>query len=136
MPVNLEAASAAPVSSGTGIAGADVNKNGIRDDLEQMLKTHYPGKAKRHAASLVLKGIRKGLVSDGSKEAAFKAVVSVDRALDCMDEVAGPARGAIENSFLRDRMLDTPQRIEAWDQLTNEAAGQRAPTEFDHPCRQ
>lgn len=106
------------------LQGPDRNGNGVRDDLEALLDSRYSNTAERNSAIQVLKRMRNGLAATGSVESAFNAAVSLNKAFDCLYSVVGLDRGIKESEFLRDQMMNTPERIRAWLTFNDNLAGQ------------
>lgn len=124
-----------PVPGLARLLGPDANGNGVRDDLESMLDSRYGGSPnKRNAAIQVLTSMRAGLAATGSTETAFAALQSYHKAYDCMVETAGVKQGIEEAAFLRDRMLDSRERVKAWILLGNKVAGQSIPVGTSNAC--
>lgn len=124
-----------PVPGLARLLGPDANSNGVRDDLEPMLDDRYGSSPNmRNAAIQVLSSMRAGLGATGSTETAFAALRSYHKAYDCMVEVAGVKQGIEEAAFLRDRMLDSRERVKAWILLGNKVAGQSIPVGTSNPC--
>lgn len=117
------------------LQGPDANGNGVRDDLEPLLNTRYAtSPALRPPAMQVLLAMRKAIVSTSTVESAFAAALLTNKALDCMVSKAGVSAGIKENEFLRDQMMNTRERVQAWLDFSNKLAGQSAPIGVQVPC--
>lgn len=124
-----------PIPNGALIQGPDANGNGVRDDLEPLLNTRYAtSPALRLPAVQVLSAMRKAIVSASTVESAFAAALVTNKALDCMVLKGGVSAGIKENEFLRDQMMNTKERVQAWLDFSNKLAGQSAPIGVAVPC--
>lgn len=116
------------------LQGPDADENGVRDDLEPMLDTRYTDIAQRNAAIQILKNMRNSFGATGSVESAFNAILSLNKAFDCMFSLVEPEQGETEISFLRDEMMNSRERITAWINLANMVAGQSVPIGRNNAC--
>jgi hypothetical protein len=122
-----------PVPAQDLLQGPDANGNGVRDDLEPILDTHYTTDTVRNAAIQVLKNMRNGIVT-GSTESAFNAMRSLNKAFDCMYSVVGADQGGSEIDFLRDQMMNTRERVQAWINFSDKLSGQSLPVGTTNAC--
>ncbi len=124
-----------PPPSLRALQGTDDNNNGVRDNLEALLKKRYAGnRSEQKAATQVLKQMRNGLGATGSAEASLKTLISLNKAFDCMRTVMGLDRKITESEFLRNQMINTQERSEAWIAFMNMNAGQSVPIRFRNAC--
>ncbi len=115
------------------IQGPDSDGNGVRDDLDPIIFDRYENEQEYAAAIKVVKNMREATITD-TVESAFNAQLSLNKALHCMYTSAGDDNARSELEFLRDQMMNTRKRIEAWIRYTNLLSGQSFPIEFDNPC--
>lgn len=67
------------------VAGIDANANGVRDDVEAYIATHYSNPAQRAAVLQFAAVTQAAMVVDKADLAAAKAIsVRVDRAINCL----------------------------------------------------
>jgi hypothetical protein len=116
------------------ILGPDADNNGVRDDLEPILDARYPNDSERNAALQVLKNMRNSLAT-GSRESGFQATIGLFKSFECMYTTIGDDDLAAEEiDYLRDIMMDTRKRVEAWVQSKEKLSGMTLPGEFNNPC--
>ena len=124
-----------PVTELEQLQGPDFDQNGIRDDLEPIIDSRYESdETLKRAATQVLRGMRDSLGSTGSVESAFNAMIEVHKAYDCLESVIGTEQSEEEAFFLRDLIMDSRERIEAWLELSQKIAGQSIPIGVANPC--
>lgn len=68
------------------VAGIDANANGVRDDVEAFIATHYSNPAQQAAALQFAATIQAAMVVDKANLAAAKAIaIRISRAINCLD---------------------------------------------------
>lgn len=124
---------AQPVPNLELLQGPDANDNGVRDDLEPVIASRYASVVERNAASQVLKNMR-SILAEESTEPVLIAARSLHRSFDCLYETFGTDKAEEEVLFLRNLMIDNPDRISAWTGITEKMAGQSVPVGSADPC--
>lgn len=124
-----------PAPNTASLLGPDLNRDGIRDDLEPIIQARYRDNPKMLAAAKQqLRAMQVGLVATQSAEEARAAVINLNRSLNCLVDVIGWEKAEEEASFLRDAALNTKDRIIAWVASNELLAGQTAPLRVLNPC--
>lgn len=121
--------------SASDLLGADLEGDGIRDDLEPIIQARYRDRPKMLAAAKQqLRAMRVGLAATQGPTYAFDATLVLIRSLKCILEVVGHEKGEKEANFLRDATLNTKDRVRAWIASGDLLAGQVVPTSAPNPC--
>lgn len=124
-----------PVPGVNQLMGPDLDGNGVRDDLDPMIDLRYRDDAEaKGAATQVLGSMRRGLASTGSVQSAFDATVVIHRAYDCLESVMGTDQSEQEAFYLRDLMMNSKARVQAWIGLSDLLAGQSIRIGSPNPC--
>lgn len=128
------------ISSDQDLGGSDNNNNGVRDDIEAAVISHYSASAKQQAAAFqILSAYRTALLNQDSAEDAFNSVSGFLQAQACMGNILGALTGNYdayeqEARYLENTMLDNKDRIKAWLQLGDKVAGQVFMDSEGEPC--
>lgn len=126
---------AQPIPGGSQLVGPDLDGNGVRDDLDPVIDSRYGNDAEaKDAATQVLASMRRGLMSTGSVQSAFDATVAIHYAYDCLESVMGTDQSEQEAFYLRDLMMNSRERAQAWIKLSELIAGQSIPIGSPNPC--
>ncbi|AEJ00970.1 hypothetical protein Nit79A3_1113 [Nitrosomonas sp. Is79A3] len=129
-----------PIISDDGLGGSDNNNNGVRDAIEANVTFHFNSSARQQAAAFqVLAAYRTALLNQGTVQEAFDSVSNYFKAEECMKNIMGAFTGNYEaykqgSNYLRNIMLDNKDRIKAWLQLGDMAAGQVFSDPVGQPC--
>lgn len=126
---------AQPVPAANQLSGPDLDGNGVRDDLDPVVDSRYGNDVQQKgAATQVLASMRRGLAATGSVQSAFDATVVIHRAYDCLESVMSTDRFEQEARHLRDLMMNSRERVQAWINLSELLAGQSIPIGSSNPC--
>ena len=124
-----------PAPNTASLLGPDLNRDGIRDDLEPIIQARYRDTPKMLAAAKQqLRAMQSSLAATQSASDAFNAVLVLNKSLDCVMAVLGVEAGAAEIHFLRGAALNTKERVLAWLASAELLAGQVAPGSGSEPC--
>lgn len=109
-----------------GVAGADVDGNGVWDYIDQYIDTKYPGAADdqlRSASRQYARAVQGGILNPDSKQMSLQYATDSDRATECVFHL----RPDDANSILADlesAILNTESRSKAFLMFSEQSAGQ------------
>lgn len=109
-------------SSAQTIAGADDNKNGVRDDVDRYIRLRFNEPVKAKAMTQLAAAIQNALLQNGTAEKAQEATRVWFRALQCVEQTLGES-GYYESKRLTAEMLNSELRSKAYAQHEMHSGG-------------
>jgi hypothetical protein len=116
------------------VGGIDVNKNGVRDDIEDFIVKTYPDPKQRAAMMQYAAGVQNALLNSSTKQAAFFSSQRVYRSLDCVILILGEKDFAKKTDEILAMMLNTRNRAKAYVTARSASGGQVYDTGVKNPC--
>jgi hypothetical protein len=125
----LEASGEIPkLERGNALVGADINANGVRDDVEAIINSSYPSSIQRAAAMQTAKAMQNALTVDKADSLAVKAADrEISRGINCVysnfDGANGSKQPAQVVQELEAITTNTKQRLLAYLQFNKALDG-------------
>jgi hypothetical protein len=104
----------------------DADHNGVRDDIEEVIKRSYPEGEQRRAFFQYAHAEQKFLSAGGSPAGARQGIQDIDKAIQCLRAKA-PAQYKIQSKQLLALLLNTPENFSAYALATKNFGGQVIP---------
>ncbi len=125
----LEATNALPkLDRSTTLSGADLNANGVRDDIDNYITSMYTSHAQNKAATQIAKVIQSAILVDKADSNSVRAIaISTGRAVNCVftqfTATTGEMGPAVVLSKLQSLTTNTKARLVAYLEFSNALSG-------------
>ncbi len=108
-----------------GLTIKDVDKNGVRDDIDSLISRTYTAPAERRAATQYAQAMQKMVSANGNVSLAVPSIfMDVTHSVDCAFAQMGPSKSAQMIAEIRSTTANTKDRFMAYSKTNVAFSGQ------------
>jgi len=122
------------LDAGTGLSINDADSNGVRDDVDALIKRKYTVATDINAATQLAKALQMAVSASSPAPADVPTIATATtQAVDCATAQMGPARAADMIDEVRAATVNTKDRLMAYRETQAALSGQHAVITEDDP---